>query len=313
MLVKISILIPCFNAEQWVGEAIESALGQTYPYKEVIVVDDGSSDGSLDVIRSFGDRIRWETGPNRGGNVARNRLLELAQGEWVQYLDADDYLLPDKIERQVTSVDEEADVVYGPSIMQYHEDGVVRRTELPIPEPHDPWRLLALWKLPQTGSPLWRKQAILDVGGWDEKRRVCQEHDLYLRLLEAGKRFKYVNATGAVYRQWSEQTVCRVDKPRTYGGRIEIMRRAEDFLERTGQMTPLRREAFNAAYLECSRIIWTFDRQWAREIMEHVEKSNHGTYRPDRGQVPALYVWLYRFFGFEAAEQVAALKRLVFK
>src|SRR5260370_4039681 len=96
----ISILIQYLNAERWVGQAVESALGQTWAEKEVIVVDDGSQDGSLDVIKSFGGRIRWETGPNRGGNVARNRLLELARGEWLQYLDADDYLLPLKIERQ---------------------------------------------------------------------------------------------------------------------------------------------------------------------------------------------------------------------
>ena len=92
----VSILIPCYNAERWVGQAIESALAQTWPNKEVIVVDDGSTDGSLEVIKSFGDRIKWETGPNRGGNVARNRLLELSHGEWIQYLDADDYLLPAK-------------------------------------------------------------------------------------------------------------------------------------------------------------------------------------------------------------------------
>src|SRR5260370_29187993 len=96
----ISILIQYLNAERWVGQAVESALGQTWAEKEVIVVDDGSQDGSLDVIKSFGGLIRWETGPNRGGNVARNRLLELARGEWLQYLDADDYLLPLKIERQ---------------------------------------------------------------------------------------------------------------------------------------------------------------------------------------------------------------------
>src|SRR5438309_6069595 len=96
----VSILIPCRNAERWVGQAIESALGQTWPEKEVIVVDDGSTDSSLSIIKSFGDRIRWETGPNRGGNAARNRLLELASGDWLQYLDADDYLLSDKVARQ---------------------------------------------------------------------------------------------------------------------------------------------------------------------------------------------------------------------
>src|SRR5256885_1004477 len=62
MVPLVSILIPCYNAERWVGQAIESALAQTWPEKEIIVVDDGSTDGSLKIIKSFSDRIRWQTG-----------------------------------------------------------------------------------------------------------------------------------------------------------------------------------------------------------------------------------------------------------
>src|SRR6516164_5613032 len=97
----VSILIPCFNAERWIAEAIESALAQSWPDKEVIVVDDGSTDRSLDIIRGFGSYIRWETGSNCGSNPTRNRLLTIAEGDWLQYLDADDYLLPEKVARQI--------------------------------------------------------------------------------------------------------------------------------------------------------------------------------------------------------------------
>ena len=69
---------------------------KTYPAVEVVVIDDGSTDNSLDVIKSFGDRIIWENGPNRGACVARNRGLALAGGEYVQFLDADDILFPEK-------------------------------------------------------------------------------------------------------------------------------------------------------------------------------------------------------------------------
>src|SRR5262245_9102291 len=159
MVTPVSILIPCFNAERWIGQAIESALSQTYLAKEVIVVDDGSHDGSLDIIKSFGDRIRWETGPNRGGNVARNRLLELANGTWLQYLDADDYLEPDKVERQMAFIAArpEAQIVYSPVIFEHWAASSQWRAVEPIPEPHDPWVLLARWYLPQTGATLWRK------------------------------------------------------------------------------------------------------------------------------------------------------------
>ena len=97
----VSVLIPCFNNEPHVGEAIESALAQTHPRIEVIVIDDGSSDGSVGVLESFGQRIAWETGPNRGACVARNRAFALSSGEFIQYLDADDRLRPEKISLQL--------------------------------------------------------------------------------------------------------------------------------------------------------------------------------------------------------------------
>src|SRR6266404_1994004 len=132
----VSILIPCYNAERWIAQAIESALAQTWLEREVIVIDDGSTDGSLDIIKSFDGRIRWESGPNRGGNAARNRLLELSRGEWLQYLDADDFLLPNKLERQIAVVRDhlECDIVCSPTIWEKVEDGRLFRVETQFPE-----------------------------------------------------------------------------------------------------------------------------------------------------------------------------------
>src|SRR5262249_3061971 len=155
-------LIPCYNAQCWVGQAIESALAQTWPEKEIIVVDDGSTDQSLDVIRQFGECIRWETGENRGGGAARNQLLELANGKWLQYLDADDVLRPKKLEIQVMFAREhpDCDVVYSPTAWERVERGKLVCTDEVVPKPRDPWFLLARWRLPQTGGALWRKDAI---------------------------------------------------------------------------------------------------------------------------------------------------------
>jgi glycosyltransferase involved in cell wall biosynthesis len=237
--MNVSILIPCYNAERWIAQAISSALSQSVAEKEVIVVDDGSSDGSVRILESFGNRIRWETGPNRGGNPTRNRLLELARGDWLQYLDADDYLLPHKVHDQLQFLEEHphTDVVYSPVIFELiSETGAIQET-LPIPEPHDPWVLLARWFLPQTGGPLWKKQAVVDVGGWKPDQPCCQEHELYLRLLMAGKRFEFCAAVGAVYRQWGEHTVCKRDKPEVHRRRLQIERQAEEFLEKRKELT----------------------------------------------------------------------------
>jgi GT2 family glycosyltransferase len=306
----VSILIPCYNADRWIAQAIQSALNQTYPYKEVIVVDDGSSDRSLEVIRSFGDRIRWETGENRGGNAARNRLLELSTGEWLQYLDADDYLLPDKIEQQVKHFTQapDADIIYSPSIYEYWHNENSRREIQSIPEPHDPWILLARWFLPQTGSPLWRKQALLDVGGWKPHQPCCQEHELYLRLLIAGKRFEYCPHAGSVYRQWSESTLCKKDKSKTQEQRLLIKDRLEEHLKTQGLLTPERQHAINQARFECARMIWLSDRAWANTLAQKIHSAER-SFMPSGAAAPKFYQFAYRLFGFSTAEQIAQLKR----
>ena len=308
----VSILIPCFNAERWVAQAIQSALDQTWPEKEVIVVDDGSQDGSLDVIRSFGERIHWETGPNRGGGAARNRLLELAHGEWLQYLDADDYLLPLKIERQMMFLQENpaCDVVYSPILLVNWSEAGTCQEILEIREPHDPWILLARWWLPQTGAPLWRRQVLIDVGGWKPGQPCCQEHELYLRLLQSGARFCYFGESHAAYRHWSEDgTVSRRDGPEVRRRRLEIKERMEEFLRSKGEITHSRLQALNQARFEIARGAWLDDRKEAVAIMRTIKERQPG-FIPEPPAARARYRWVYRAFGFEAAERVAACKRL---
>jgi glycosyltransferase involved in cell wall biosynthesis len=315
----VSILIPCYNANRWIEEAINSALSQTYSNIEVIVVDDGSTDCSLEIIQSFGSQIHWETWENRGGNATRNRLLELSQGSWLQYLDADDYLLPPKVEQQLQLLAQnpDTDLIYSPSIIQHHHQHQgqeqISQTILTIPQPHDPWSLLARWYLPQTGSALWRKEAIAEVGGWQVDQPCCQEHELYLRLLQAGKKFSYCDYGGSIYRQWSESTVCKRDMKETYRRRLAITDRLEQHLLQTQQLTKFRQNQISQARFECARIIWLSDSHWAKQIIADIDDRDH-LFIPSGACAPQIYRLMYRWFGFEVAETIAAMKRqLVFR
>jgi len=310
----VSILIPCYNAERWVGQAIESSLAQTWLEKEVIIFNDGSTDGSLKVIESFGNHIRWETSPNRGGNAARNRLLDLAQGEWLQYLDADDYLQPDKVASQMELLagHPETDIVFGPVTLEHCSDTGAKRELLPIPQPHDLWVLLARWYLPQTGAPLWRKQAIVDVGRWKSDQYCCQEHELYLRLLMAGRAFTYCPHNGAVYRQWGEHTVCKRDKPEVRRRRMEIEQHAEDCLRKRGELTPERLWAINMARFEMARTAWQQDHAEALSIMDIIRLSQPD-FIPNGNAAPAAYQVLFGLAGFRIAEFIADWRRRLFR
>src|SRR2546421_1094622 len=102
----VSILIPAYNAEKWIGDSIKSALSQTWPQTEIIIVDDESSDNTLHIAKQYESRsVKVLTQPHAGASAARNKALSFAQGEYIQWLDADDLLAPDKISKQLRLTD----------------------------------------------------------------------------------------------------------------------------------------------------------------------------------------------------------------
>lgn len=98
---QISVVIPAYNAEKYIARAVESVLKQTRPADEIIVVDDGSTDKTADMVRAFGDRVRLIQQPNAGVSAARNAGIRAARGNWIAFLDADDEWLPEKLELQL--------------------------------------------------------------------------------------------------------------------------------------------------------------------------------------------------------------------
>ena len=107
MTPLVSILIPAYNAEPWIAETIRSALGQTWPNKEIIVVDDGSTDQTLSIVQKFASKtVSVVTQENQGVCAARNRAYELCQGDYIQWLDADDLLSRDKIAKQMEAAEQ---------------------------------------------------------------------------------------------------------------------------------------------------------------------------------------------------------------
>ena len=108
---RISVVIPAFNRAQCVARAVKSVLAQTFKNLEIIAVDDGSSDGTADVLKTFGDKVKLIRQPNRGVSAARNTGIRAASGNWIAFLDSDDCWHPEKLERQIGAIEKHSEKI----------------------------------------------------------------------------------------------------------------------------------------------------------------------------------------------------------
>jgi glycosyltransferase involved in cell wall biosynthesis len=188
----VSIIIITCNDKRHVREAVDSALAQTYPNCEVIVADDGSTDGTRDlVITTYGSSVRYYWKENGGMGSARFVGLQLARGKYIQHLDSDDLLLPDKIAHHVEYLEAHPEFAfdYGTTLC-FFDDEVTVAWEHPANARARSGNLLVDY-LREGGfinicQPLTRRDWIDGIGGWDPCVRGCDDQDIALRLAYAG-------------------------------------------------------------------------------------------------------------------------------
>ena len=207
----VSVVIPTFNYGRFVASAIQSALDQTFRDFEIVVVDDGSTDDTTEIVSRFGAAVRYIYQPNRGLSAARNRGIQAARGEWIGFLDADDLWLPTKLERQLSVLNGTAGgrVVVHSNYAILDEDGGIQlkwsQPGLNNPFPESLRSELSVrdfvfknWVGVLTA--LVRRHEVESIGGFDNELRGAEDWDLWLRLALAGHRFVYVEDSLAIYR-----------------------------------------------------------------------------------------------------------------
>jgi len=290
--------------------ALDCALGQSYPNKEVIIYDDGSTDGSLEVIKSYGNRLRWASGVNRGIAHGRNRLTEMSRGELIMFYDTDDLMCPEKVAKQVAvALAEPGSVVYGPwrYVWFLGDDGrriEEQQTESIRPDEDIMERSLRGWYCP-AHSYLWPREVCDRVGRWDESLCVGTDPDFAMRAAARGERFVY--APGS----WVDYNMVEADRLSTHRSamwlrsRVRSLMKIKRALEAEGRLTDSYRRAIAYRLDVFSRIHWEDCMPTAAWCEREARRIS--------GRPTEEGVWYYRLckrlFGVTCAEKAAVAKR----
>ncbi len=204
---RVSVIIPAFNAEEYIEQALRSVLDQTYDDWEIVVCDDCSTDATAERVRSFGDRLRLvRTGANSGPAAARNLAIAHSSGELLAFLDSDDYWLPAYLERQVALYDSANAPTGDVGIVACNAS--LLRSNGTRPETHmDVVRFPRKVGLPRLlrsnpifGSALAPRRVVDEIGGFCPDLSRAQDFDLWIRIVEAGYRVVATREVLAVHR-----------------------------------------------------------------------------------------------------------------
>ena len=306
----ISVIVPCYNAAPFVAETIESVLRQTHPCVEVIVVDDASTDGSWEVVQSYRDQITaFRLDENRGGSHARNRGAEIARGEYLMFLDADDVLAPDTLAGLVAALHErDADIAGCRWRRLKSIDGRWHTVPSGITPPNPTKDSLPGWMTGESWFPpcavLWRRQVYDKVGRWDEDITLNDDGDLMMRALSDGARLVVAEQGEGFYRSHGEDrlSVSTDLSAAKLRSQRRVIEKLEAKLTAQGRL-PEYAEPLGVAYQSLALLALQNDQtEIARECQRHGESL--AGYRPVSRTLPGRL--LSRLVGVERKEQIAA-------
>jgi glycosyltransferase involved in cell wall biosynthesis len=301
----VSIIIPCYNVQECISASIISALNQTYLETEIICIDNNSTDNTLSIINEFQikfpKKIIVLKESKKGAPAARNKGLAIAKGEWIQFLDADDELMPDKILNQINYITNNpaGEVIISPLIKNF-----VDRKHVFIETLDNVWVALTLCKAGFTCSNLYKKSALNKVNGWDETKISSQESWLLFSLLKH-------NCNVAIFEKAETIKNERMEGSITFNNRIGnweryIFFREEiwAYLKSSGLLTPEIETAHKQSIFDSIRFSFMEDPEKAVSLYNRYVK---GKFKPVESEVTKKkYLLLYNLIGFSALENIRA-------
>jgi glycosyltransferase involved in cell wall biosynthesis len=304
---RISVVIPCFNVEELVVDAVHTVLNQTYPIEEIICIDDGSQDNTLHVLRTLESEVAitvTDLGQQQGASAARNQGLEMVSADYVQFLDADDLLAPSKLEHQATLIAESS---FTPDFVaaSYNKellDDAVEEGSGTVPVHSDDWIGLISTELGITSANLWRTASLRAVGGFSEAYDQSTEAELMFRLLCNGAKILRDPTALTTVRRRSD-SLWHDTPSESRKSWLRLRWRIQRYLNDNDLLTPERERVLQRqAFVQISAL-YPHDKDFA--IHMH-EKIINEAFRPQNEDITVnkIYSFLYSLFGLEWAEEI---------
>ena len=305
----VSILIPAFNAQNWISDTLRSAIAQTWPRKEIIVVNDGSTDQTLAIARQFeSDSLKVVTQKNQGAAATRNNAFSLSQGDFIQWLDADDLLAPDKIASQMEVLGESSNKrtllsgSWGHFMFRYY------RTKF---TPSALWSDLspAEWLLRkmeqniymQTASWLVSRELTETAGPWDTRLLGDDDGEYFCRVLLASDGVRFVPQARVYYRMSGTASLSYVGRSdRKLEAQLCSMKLHIGYLHSLDGSERARRAC--VTYLQNWLIYFYPERMDLVEQAEQMARDLGG-----KLEIPKLswkYAWIRAIFGWPIAKRI---------
>lgn len=303
----VSVVIPCYNVENYIEECVESVFRQTFTNIEVICIDNNSTDKTKTVLHELKSRypnliVTFET--KKGACAARNKGLSLAKGQWIQFLDADDLILPDKIEHQTnllrgTTI--QVSFIAGSYFRRYasgQEKEVLSQNKQHI------FLGVATNSLGITSSNLFYGEKLLEAGGWDEQMSSSQESDLMFRLLKIAPNIVVDTKPLTIVRERTSGSISQTNLDVNLVRYIQLRLQILDYLNQIKTDSSVKQILLQVIF-DKIRELYKYDPSKSLELYKKVIPPD---FKPKAsGTTTSSYLLVYGLLGFKSAEKLKIL------
>lgn len=306
----VSVLIPCYNAERWVSDTLDSVYSQTWTNIEVIVVNDGSTDGTASILEKYRSKgVVLVDQPNGGQTTALNRCLAEAKGDFVQYLDADDLLSHDKIERQMQLLMERPNCIStaewarfrtDPSLAQFDPNTIIRQTD-PVDWLVHNWKdgggmmYPAMWLLPMA--------LVRSIGPWRNDLSLTNDNEYFTRAVLASRQVLFAAGARTYYRSGISGSLSGLKSKSGWESQFNVLSACEGYLL-TRESTERTRYVCSMLWQRFAHAAYPYQRLLANHALTRATLLHSKLLTPDGGK---RFRFLAAAMGWKAARLLQRL------